>query len=325
MITDNDVLTRCASKYYNTFKVPTMIVDSSKKRRCYTSADKANLDIFCNNDNIGIIVNLSQELNTLMWDRINRSGDWNGAMKAYYDNCLLSILSEIAIDMTKREYPIDCIEELKLVRAKYDDKDADGKAIRPYFFAHVAKKKGYLNKNKKNYLRQMAPMDYLQIIIDSRTRAGKHNKRDVCTIGELMCDAYKDEQPRKGYVDLVLSMVKEMDYNTRMLYQVKSDITADSELKREMSNMYYEKCINGINKLNLNNATLRELLVEMDNQDNSTIRRKLWTILFSSLGDKLFKMFSGIKSPVYTLEECSDTNEADIYMYDLPFKKKLVS
>ena len=97
LITDDKVLTRCAAKYYNTFKVPTMIVDSSKKRRCYTSADQASLDIFCDNDNIGVIVNLSQEINTIMWDRINRNGDWTGAMDAYYDNCLLSILSEIAI------------------------------------------------------------------------------------------------------------------------------------------------------------------------------------------------------------------------------------
>lgn len=74
-----------------------MIVDSSKKKRHYTSEDKASLDIFCDNDNIGVIVNLSQEINTIMWDRINRRGDWKGAMDAYYDNCLLSILSEIAI------------------------------------------------------------------------------------------------------------------------------------------------------------------------------------------------------------------------------------
>lgn len=97
LITDDNVLVRCAEKYYNIFKVPTMIVESSKKKRHYTSSDKADLDIFCDNDNIGVIVNLSQEINTIMWDRINRLGDWKGAMSAYYDNCLLSILSEIAI------------------------------------------------------------------------------------------------------------------------------------------------------------------------------------------------------------------------------------
>jgi len=97
LITDNEVLTRCAAKYYNTFKVPTMIVDSAKKKRRYTSEDKADLDIFCFNDNIGVIVNQSQKLNTIQWHRINKYGDWKGAMEAYYDNCLLSILSEIAI------------------------------------------------------------------------------------------------------------------------------------------------------------------------------------------------------------------------------------
>ena len=91
------MLTRCAAKYYNTFKVPTMLLDASKKKRKYTSEDKANLDVFCDNDNIGVIVNLSQEINTIMWDRVNRAGNWKWAKEAYLDNCLLSILSEVAI------------------------------------------------------------------------------------------------------------------------------------------------------------------------------------------------------------------------------------
>lgn len=97
LLTDNEVMIRCATAYYHVFKVPTMIMSSKKRKRRYTNADKASLDIFCDTDNIGVIVNLSQEINTIMWDRINRYGDWQGAMQAYYDNCLLSILSMIAI------------------------------------------------------------------------------------------------------------------------------------------------------------------------------------------------------------------------------------
>lgn len=328
LITDDEVLVRCAAKYYNTFKVPTMIVDSAKKKRHYTSADKASLDIFCDNDNIGVIVNLSQEINTIMWDRINRFGDWRGAMNAYYDNCLLSILSEIAIDMTKREYPIDCMEELKIVRAKYNYRDKDGRAIRPHFFAHVAKKKGFYDAKKKNYLSQMAPMDFLQEVINSkRGRGGRGPKYDkvTCGISEFIKDDLIDEKPRKGYVDLVLSMVKEMDYNTRMLYQVKSDVVADKEHKIELTNLYYKKCIDGIKNLQLNDATMRELLIEMDNPDNSRIRRRLWTIIFGSLGEELVNLLRKVSTPVYTLEECKLNEEEDVEIYGIPFKKKLVA
>ena len=302
-----------------------MIVDSSKKKRHYTSADKASLDIFCDNDNIGVIVNLSQEINTIMWDRINRRGDWKGAMDAYYDNCLLSILSEIAIDMTKREYPIDCMEELKIVRAKYNDKDKDNRAIRPHFFAHVAKKKGFYDAKKKNYLSQMAPMDYLQDVVDKNKKWGPQSTKITCTIGEIVNKIYLDDKPRTGYVDLVLSIVRELDLNTRKLYQVRNDIVADKRQKMELSNEYFKRCVECIKNMRLNTSTMRELLIEMDNPDNSGIRRKLWTIVFYSLNEEMSALFQHISSPVCTLEECKSTDECDVMVYGLPFKKKLIA
>lgn len=324
LITDDEVLVRCARKYYDIFKVPTMIVDSSKKKRHYTSEDKASLDIFCDNDNIGVIVNLSQEINTIMWDRINRRGDWKGAMDAYYDNCLLSILSEIAIDMTKREYPIDCMEELKIVRVKYNDRDKENRAIRPHFFAHVAKKKGFYDAKKKNYLPQMAPMDYLHDIVNKRKWQPQGTNKTY-TIGDIVSKISLDGEPRTGYVDLVLSIIRELDINTRKLYQVKNDIVADKRQKMELSSEYFKRCVECIKNMRLNTSTIRELLIEMDNPENSGIRRKLWTIVFYSLNEEVSTLFRHISSPVYTLEECKSIDECDVMIYGLPFKKKLVA
>ena len=270
-------------------------------------------------------MNLSQELNTLLWHRINKYGDWKGAMDAYYDNCLLSVLSGLAIDGTKREYPIDCMEELRIIRAKYNDKDEKDRAIRPHFFAHVAKRKGFYDAKRKCYLKQMAPMDYLQDIVDKFKGRGPQGSKVTCSIGELIREVPLEEQPRQGYVDLVLSMVREMDTATRCLYQVKSDVIADKERKRELANKYYEKCIEGIKNLNLNAATMRELLVEMDNPENSRIRRKLWTIVFGSLGEELTSLLRVVKQPVYTFEECKESDEFDVRIYDIPFKKKYVA
>ena len=168
----------------------------------------------------------------------------------------------------------------------------------------------------------MAPMDYLQDIIDKFKGRGPQGMKVTCGIGELIKDAPTGEQPRQGYVDLVLAMVREMDMATRCLYQVKSDVVADKERKRELANKYYEKCIEGIKNLNLNNATMRELLIEMDNPENSRIRRRLWTIVFGSLGEELTSLLRTISEPVYTLEECKQTDEYDVLIYDIPFKKK---
>lgn len=227
--------------------------------------------------------------------------------------------------MTKREYPIDCMEELKIIRDKYDDRDEDDRAILPHFFAHVAKKKGYYDSKKKNYKPQMAPMDYLQEIVRRRSNSGPNADKIKYTIGDLMKKVSLEEQPRQGYVDLVLSMVRQMDMATRMLYQVKSDVVADKESKRELANKYYEKCIEGIKNLNLNAATMRELMIEMDKPENSRIRRKLWTIVFGSLGEELTSLLRVVSHPIYTLEECKESDECDVRIYNIPFKKKYVA
>ena len=325
LITDNEVLIRCASKHYNLFKVPTMIMESSKLKRKYTSTDKANLDKFCDNDNIGIIVNLSQELNTRLWGAVNKDGDWDKAMKAYYDNCLLSVLSGIAIDMTKREYPIDCMEELQIVRARYDEKDEEGRPIRPYFFAHVTKKKGYYSK-KKNYKKQLAPMDFVQEIVNLRKRKPGElgnmsisKQNTICSIGEIFGDIGFPKASRSGYVDLVLSMVRSMDNKTRMLYQASADVASGSE-KRRLASSYFDHCIEGIKTMNLNNATMQELLVAMDQPENSDIKRKLWSILFGALGREFSTLLAESKKPVSIIEECAAGEDGDTRVFWLNFK-----
>ena len=318
LVTDNEILIRCASSYYNTFKVPTMVIDSRKKKRYYTEEDNAALDVFCDNDNIGIIVNLSQEINSIMWDRINKRGDWVGAMDAYYDNCLLSILSTIAIDATKREYAIDYMEELRIIRTKYDMRDKDGKAIRPYFFAHVSRRKGYYDPEKKNYKYSDSPMDYLQRVIRSNDR--RRSSKCCMTIGDVLKEDDVHDKPRRGYVELVLSMVRDMNIKTKLLYQVKNDLVADSREKRTLASMYFQDCVNGVKNMRLNNATMRQLLFEMDKPENSDIKRKLWSIVFCSLGEEMTSLLRVAEEPIYTIEECPAGEMGDVEIYGLQFK-----
>ena len=171
----------------------------------------------------------------------------------------------------------------------------------------------------------MAPMDYLQDIVDKFKRRGPQGSKVTCSIGELIREVPLEEQPRQGYVDLVLSMVNEMDTTARMIYQSKNDVVGSKEQKYELVNKCYEKCIDGIKNLSLNTATMRELLLEMDNPKNSRIRRRLWTIVFGSLGEELASLLRVVKQPVYTLEECKESDECDVRIYNIPFKKKYVA
>lgn len=329
LLTDNKVLIRCAEKYYNVFKVPTMVMDAKKRERRFTSSDKASLDEFCNSDRIGVIVNLSQEINTIMWDKVNRNGDWNGALEAYKDNCLLTILSTIAIDSTKREYPIDCDEEFAIVRQRYNEKDSEGRSIRPYFFGHVARKKGYYDSKKKNYLKQMAPMDWVQSVvkegIDRGSRGRKAKSTNYLTIWDIVSKKDCFGKSRIGYVDLVIAMVRDMDAKMRMIYNAMAETVGSHAERKRLVNDYYTCCVNSIRNMKINQATMRDILAIIDKPENSDIRRKLWSVVFEAFGDSFSELLESVGEPVYTLEERPTGSTGDVSIYGLSFVYKMVS
>lgn len=97
MLTDNKLLIRAAEKNYELFKVPTSMVDSKKTRRSYTSAQQADLDVKTSVNKIGEIINLSQELNSLFWDKFNSGIPFSEISDIYYDVAMLDVMSGIEI------------------------------------------------------------------------------------------------------------------------------------------------------------------------------------------------------------------------------------
>lgn len=95
LLTDNQLLINAANKNYTKFLTPTNNVKSTKTKRNYTSYQKADLDIKTSTNKIGEIVNLSQELNTLIWDKLNNND--KDIMDIYYDVCQLDVMSNLEI------------------------------------------------------------------------------------------------------------------------------------------------------------------------------------------------------------------------------------
>ena len=85
MLTDNELLNKAAEKHYDLFKVPTSLVESKKTKRSYTSAQQTDLDIKTSENMIGEIINLSQELNSLLWDKLNSGATFDEVAEIYYD------------------------------------------------------------------------------------------------------------------------------------------------------------------------------------------------------------------------------------------------
>ena len=75
----------------------------TKVKRYYTPEQQADLDIKTSVNKIGEIVNLSQELNSLLWDKMYHGATYNDIKELYYDICQLDVMSGIEIDKARSE------------------------------------------------------------------------------------------------------------------------------------------------------------------------------------------------------------------------------
>ena len=78
-----------------------------------------------------------------MWDQLNHGASYEDVKELYYDLCQLDVMSGLEIDMAKKEFDISNTLELNEIKRKWMRRDDEGRMIKPYFFAHVAKTKGY--------------------------------------------------------------------------------------------------------------------------------------------------------------------------------------
>lgn len=98
LLTNNKILIDAAEKNYDKFLVPTKFVDSIKLNRVYTAEDKADLDIKTSVNKIGEIINASQEIQSIMWERINSGESIDEVMGIYCDTAQLDVMSNLEIN-----------------------------------------------------------------------------------------------------------------------------------------------------------------------------------------------------------------------------------
>lgn len=176
LLTDNQILIDAAKKNYDRFAVSVSDVSTTKTQRYYSTEQQADLDIKTSVNKIGEIVNLSQVLNSLYWDRINRGQSPEENFELYCDICTLNVLSGVEIDSAKKEFAFDRAAELQRLRNKYrpvlTDPDT-GKQIVPQFFKHIliaSGKRDYLDNSNKVFKKFLTPMEFLQTGVKSYYR-----------------------------------------------------------------------------------------------------------------------------------------------------------
>lgn len=311
LLTDNDVLIRAAERNDGVFKVAVYAVGGKKTARKYKPEDLADLDIKTSRNLIGEIINMSQILNTEIWDRMSRGASIDEVGDIYVDICKLSILSNIEIDKAKREFVIDSAKELKDIRVKYKLEDSDGKQVLPYFFKHIASLKGYYNPVRKSYKRHNTSMDFLQHDINSfRARRGGAKKNEFIELSDMLnMDLYDRTKVNYKQVRKVFAVVDDMSTKMSAIY---CDDAMDSVIKHELSDSIRQECVECIGKMSMNESTMIALLKAIERPENRATKKVVTYILFGYPNTSFFDVLHKSTEKIHEIVPC-DSGEIDVY------------
>ncbi len=282
------------------------MVEAQKRTRYYTSADKADLDIKTSVNKIGEIVNLSQELNTLLWDNIYKGETFEQNAELYADICKLAILSNIEIDKAKKEYALDSTKEIGKLKEKYLRLDSKSRYIKPNFFGHLAKTKGYYNSKRKNYLKHHTSMDYVQSVVRKFKipRCKWDGKNTFIPFVEIIDKSkYKKGAQKRDQIEKIIQRVREMSAQNKAIY-TNTSLTSTERYKASSENK--AACIDEISGMKISLSTMYYLLREIEKDENKDIAMTLLHTLFASQDGTFYDLILSEKEPVGTLKEDED-------------------
>lgn len=317
MITDNKLLIDVAKRNYDKFLVPVNNVEAIKTKRYYTKAQVADLDYKSSVNKIGEDINLSQELNTQFWDKSNNGASWEELEEIYLDTCQLNVMSGLFIDMAKKEFDIDLSSELAKMRKKYlMVEEENQRTIKPNFFGHLARTKGYYDSTRKYYKKHDTTMDYLQNHINkyqlSRNNPNKHPQLPFSTC--LDSSAYAKSQVSYKQINRILELVINCKLETANVF----NSTLDNEEKFKLVNKIKTECSEYIGEIKLNNSTMYALLKTCELEKNKKISKHVINTLFGYPNESFFNLIIRSKENLYSLKEC---NSGDIEIFGKKYIK----
>ncbi len=333
LITDNPILIDTAEKNYGRFKVPTCFVEAKKIVHHYTNEDKTKLDIRTGTNKIGEIVNLSQYLNSVMWENIhneiNSGTDAETAFadqkQLYLDICILAVSSGVEIDSAKREFSVDITKMLAKLKNKYSVyTNINGRQLltKPVFFKNITLGNGY-SLNENHYFRYFeTPMDYLQKEID-KFRADKIKIRDL-PFCEIVRPADLNRANGRSYkkVNKIIGEIKNLRTEIQEMYvgyQGKSK-EERSIIARE-ANLLRTRYVEILDAKRFSEIELYLLLKEIDKEENRSCAGTIFNTLFSMANPLLYDMIRNNSDDIYKITKKSFDESVNIFGYTY-FKKK---
>lgn len=314
LLTDNEILIRAAKRNYNTFKTPTANVSSDKVKRYYTPEQQADLDKRTAVNKIGEVINLSQELNSMLWDRMYNGETYNDVKDLYYDICQLDVMSGIEIDKAKKEFDVNIAKELDKIREKYKDELSDeySKKKIPHFFAHISRQKGYYNPSKKNYTKYNTSMDYLQTIVNSFRVKNPYKKDWLPFVSILDNSRFYSTHVNQNQINKVYDLSKKYISERKNIFG--SDIDRDDKFAN--AQLLYSNLIADIESESFGFSTLYRLLTSLEDKENAQIKNTLLKILYLCGNKSFTDAILRSSTEVEQLEEGGD----DIKLFGIGYK-----
>lgn len=316
LLSDNQHLINAAKKNDGKFKVSVCNVSGLKRKRRYTCREQADLDIKTSNNLIGDIINLSQELNTQIWDRLNCGASLEEVNQIYLDVCKLSIASGLEIDKAKKEFTINNAKELHVLRQKYKLTDDDQRKIKPNFFAAKDKGKGYYDNTNKNYKKHKTTMDYLQTCVNKyqRSRRGKPNELSFLPLSALIKPSTDGSRRQYYRVQRVLDIIEQMEAAIRSIY---ADQSLSKQESCELAQRERQACIEYIGNISFTPADMTYLLTEIEKPQHSRIYRRVFDILFGYPNTSFYAIIEESSDGVYDIEP---NKFGGIMLYEMPYE-----
>lgn len=206
LITNARLIVETAFKQKDKFKVPVCSIKSDGKKKTSLS----ELDYNTSENKIGHIVNLSQKLNSILWDQLNGGTDYENIQGIYEDVCKLAVLSGIEIDKAKRAYDkVNVSKEIKKIANMHN-------VISPEFFKEIDF--GYGIK-ERNYIFYNAPMEYVyRSVKDIDYRKGKEKEIEYRAISDMLKEPTLKKSTAYDHKRAIIAISKEYKEKLDFLY-----------------------------------------------------------------------------------------------------------
>lgn len=217
LITDDKLLVNAAARYKDFFKVPVCNIEAEEK----TEQTLSEFDHDTSVNKIGEIVNLSQKLNSILWDELHKGAAEGEMLSVYEDICKLAVLSGLEIDKAKRSVEnISVSKELAVLRKKYQRPS-------PNFFAEIEE-----SRSKQHAFYHTAMDDLYALVNKVHFRKGREQYGDYLPISSsLAYNMASGNATEYRHKDKIVQIINESKAEINRLYL--SIRTAD-EQEREV-------------------------------------------------------------------------------------------